>query len=132
MRVFIDTSAFFAILDAGDENYQKARQIWVDLLRRETVLVCSNYVLVEAFALMQHRLGIQAIRTFQEDIVPTLTIAWVDESCHGAGTSNVLTAGTRNLSLVDCVSFELMRRLGITTAFTFDHHFKEQGFECMP
>ena len=132
MRVFIDTSAFFAILDADDENYQKAKQIWVDLLRRETVLVCSNYVLVEAFALVQHRLGIQAIRTFQEDIVPTLTIAWVDESCHGAGTSNVLTAGTRNLSLVDCVSFELMRRLGITTAFTFDHHFKEQRFECMP
>jgi predicted nucleic acid-binding protein len=41
-------------------------------------------------------------------------------------------AGQRDLSLVDFVSFELMRREGIRTAFTFDRHFAEQGFECVP
>jgi predicted nucleic acid-binding protein len=33
---------------------------------------------------------------------------------------------------VDCVSFEVMRRLGIRRAFTLDEHFREQGFEVVP
>jgi uncharacterized protein len=43
----------------------------------------------------------------------------------------VLAAARRNLSLVDCVSFELMRRLGIRRVFCFDPHFAEQGFELV-
>jgi predicted nucleic acid-binding protein len=34
----------------------------------------------------------------------------------------------RDLSLVDCVSFEIMRDLGIATTFSFDDHFAQQGF----
>jgi predicted nucleic acid-binding protein len=33
---------------------------------------------------------------------------------------------------VDCTSFEMMRELGIHNAFTFDRHFAEQGFTCLP
>jgi len=49
-----------------------------------------------------------------------------------AGVSALLTSGREQLSLVDCVTFELMRQLGIRTAFTFDRHFEEQGFTCLP
>ena len=132
MSVFVDTSAFFAVLDADDENHDRARQVWEDLLTQEAVLVCSNYVLVETLALVQHRLGLPAVRTFQEDIMPVLNVEWVDETIHQVGIASVLAAARRGLSLVDCVSFEIMRRLGIKTAFVFDHHFDEQGFECLP
>ena len=133
MSVFVDTSAFFAVLDADDENHDTARQMWEGLLtQEEVVLVCSNYVLVETLALVQRRLGIPAVRTFQEDIMPVLNVEWVDETIHQVGIASVLAAARRGLSLVDCVSFEIMRRLGIKTAFAFDHHFEEQGFECLP
>ena len=132
MSVFVDTSAFFAVLDADDENHDAAKQVWEDLLAQEAVLICSNYVLVETLALVQRRLGIPAIRTFQEDIVPVLKVEWVDETIHQVGIASVLAAARKELSLVDCVSFEIMRRLGIKVAFVFDHHFEEQGFECLP
>jgi len=132
MSVFVDTSAFFAVLDADDENHDAAKQMWEDLLTQEAVLVCSNYVLVETLALVQRRLGIPAVRVFQEDIVPVLNIEWVDESLHQVGIASVLAAARRELSLVDCVTFEIMRRSGIKTAFVFNHHFDEQGFECLP
>ena len=47
-------------------------------------------------------------------------------------TSALLTANRRQLSLVDCISFEMMRRLEIKTAFTHDRDFAERGFECLP
>ncbi len=43
-----------------------------------------------------------------------------------------LTAGRRALSLVDCASLVVMRRLGVEKAFTFDRHFAEQGFMLIP
>jgi predicted nucleic acid-binding protein len=82
MTVFIDTSAFLSILDADDENHPRAKVKWEDLISKKAILVCSNYILVETFALIQHRLGIEAVRAFHEDIVPLLTIEWVNESIH--------------------------------------------------
>jgi predicted nucleic acid-binding protein len=132
MISYVDTSAFLAVLDAGDENHQKARDKWKDLIVNEALLVTSNYVLVETFALIQHRLGMEAVREFQDDIVPILTIEWVNENVHQAGVMGLLAAGRKRLSLVDCVSFALIRQLGIKTVFAFDKHFREQGFQCAP
>lgn len=132
MSIFIDTSAFLAVLDADDEKHGKAKVVWKELIEGEEPLACTNYILVEILALLQHRLGISALQTFQEDIVPLLDIEWIDEISHRAGIVSMLAVARRKLSLVDCVSFETMHRLGIRSVFTFDKHFKEQGFECMP
>jgi predicted nucleic acid-binding protein len=105
--------------------------LWKDLLDREASLLCTNYVLVEAFALVQHRLGLAAVRTLQEDVVPMLDVRWMTEADHQAGLAAMLTAASRQLSLVDCVSFETMRNLGIRVALAFDRHFAEQGFALL-
>lgn len=129
MTIFVDTSALLAVLDADDQQHALARQAWEDLVTREEDLVCTNYILVESFALVQHRLGVEAVRTLQEDIVPVLRIEWMDSQRHNTSVAALLTAARRQLSLVDCASFDAMRRLGISTAFTFDRHFDEQGFQ---
>jgi len=131
VAVFIDTSAFFAVLDADDANHAAAARIWRGLIEQREELVCSNYILIEAFALLQRRLGLESARVFQTDVVGVLEVRWVDEPLHAAGVSAMLTAGRRQLSLVDCVSFELMRRLRLTAAFAFDQDFTDQGFSCL-
>ena len=132
MTVFVDTSAFYALLDAGDRHHRAAKQAWVTLVREAADLACSNYVIIETTALLQNRLGMEAARAFQEDILPVVRVEWVDDITHRTGVTALLTAGRRQLSLVDCVSFDLMRRLGIHRAFAFDEHFAEQGFEVIP
>jgi uncharacterized protein len=129
MTIFVDTSALLAVLDADDQQHMSAREAWQDLVAREEDLVCTNYILVETFALVQHRLGVEAVRTLQEDIVPVLRIEWIDAQSHNTSVAALLTAARRQLSLVDCASFDAMRRLGISTALTFDRHFDEQGFQ---
>jgi predicted nucleic acid-binding protein len=130
--IFIDTSAFFGLLDQDDANHENAREAWIGLLADENILITTNYVLVESFALIQHRLGIAAVRAFQGDILPVVRVEWVTDAIHGAGVSALLAASRRNLSLVDCISFETMRKTGIKTAFAFDPHFSQQGFNCIP
>ena len=111
MSVFVDTSAFLAVLDADDAEHERAKKIWENLITNDEVMISTNYVLVETFAVAQRRLGLEAIRAFQEDVYPLLTVEWIGESDHRAGVTAVLAASRRKLSLVDCVSFEGMRRL---------------------
>jgi predicted nucleic acid-binding protein len=132
MSVFIDTSGFIAVLDKDNARHTEAAKTWMDILTSEEDLVTTNYVLVETCALVQNRLGMTAIKMFQEDVVPVLRIEWIDKDVHHAAMGIMLAAGRKKLSLVDCVSFETMRLLGVTIAFTLDKHFKEQGFICRP
>jgi predicted nucleic acid-binding protein len=126
--IFVDTSAFYALLDADDQNYAQASEIWRDMVEAEEDLVTTNYVLVETFALIQNRLGLEAVRQFQDDVVPVLTVEFVTQEIHRLGIAAVLAASRRNLSLVDCISFEVMRDMGIKSAFAFDDHFRQYGF----
>jgi predicted nucleic acid-binding protein len=132
MVIFIDTSALYALLDADDCDHERARAAWEGWSEQPLSFVCSNYVLLESIALIQRRLGIEAVRLFQEEMVPLFHIHWVNPEIHASATSALLAARRRDISLVDWTSFELMRRLGIRTAFTFDQHFAEQGFEVLP
>lgn len=92
----------------------------------------NNYVLVETTALVQHRLGLAALRAFSHDIVPLLQVEWVSEAGHRAALEAVLAATRKKLSLVDCVSFQTMRDCGLRSAFCFDPRFREHGFDTIP
>jgi predicted nucleic acid-binding protein len=128
-QVFIDTSAFYAVLDRDDSNHRQAARIWAALLDGGAALVTTNYILVETCALVQHRLGLQAVRTFAEDMLPVTEVQWVGPEQHASALLTLLTANRRQLSLVDCASFLFMRAGGIRRAFAFDQHYREQGFE---
>lgn len=125
----MDTSALFAVLDADDRYHARARELWEELIAIAEDLVCTNYVLIESFALIQRRLGMEAVRTFEEDVSPLIRVYWVSESDHRSGVTAFLTVGRKDLSLVDCVSFLVMRRLDLRVAFAFDEDFQAKGFE---
>lgn len=130
--MFIDTSAIYARLDADDQYHHQAVQVWADALRDNEPLVTTNYVVLETVSLLQRRLGMAALRAFVADALAVLDVEWVTMETHRAAFAALLAANRRALSLVDCVSFEVMRQLGLTVAFTFDADFAAYGFDCQP
>jgi predicted nucleic acid-binding protein len=132
MNIFIDTAAFLAILNSDDQFHPLARDAWIEILSSDSFIFSSNYIILETIALLQHRFGLEAVRLFESDILPVVEITWVNETIHKQGMSALLVANRRNLSLVDCTSFEIMRQNGLDSVFTFDPHFAEQGFEVIP
>lgn len=128
VTIFVDSSGLYAALDADDDRHRSSVDTWTRLLQSDEPLLTSNYVVLETTALIGRRIGPAGVRDFQTNFVPALDVIWVGEPLHQRAVAALLTAGQRNLSLVDCVSFELMRELGLDTAFAYDHHFDQQGF----
>ncbi|MBM3494379.1 MAG: PIN domain-containing protein [Armatimonadetes bacterium] len=132
MTVFVDTSAILAVLDADDTMHQPASRTWRDLVESGADLVTSNYVVIECDALVRRRLGMRAVRALHDSVLPVMDVEWIGEHAHHAALGAALLTGRDGPSLVDCVSFEVMRRSEIRTAFTFDRHFGTFGWTCIP
>lgn len=130
--IFIDTSAFYALLDGDDAEHSRALKLWEGDPPGEGGLVTTNYVVLESMALLQSRIGMPAVRILHDAILPLVRMEWIDAVIHALAVSAYLAAGRRGLSLVDLTSFETMRRLGIRSAFTFDRHFHQYGFKTIP
>lgn len=130
--IFVDTSALYAVLDRDDENHAAAKREWSRLLAEGQSLLVTNYILVETTALVQNRLGMEAVRMLAADVLPVFLVHWISESDHGHAFGALVAAGRRKLSLVDCTSIQVMRARDVRAAFSFDPHFSEQGFTLLP
>ena len=132
MTVFADTSALYALLVRTEEGHTEVAAAFTRLLQGRRALVTSNYVLLETTALLQRRIGLPAVRDFDERIAPLLTLRWVTEPLHRRAMDRLIRADRRGVSLVDCTSFELMESEAIGEALTLDRDFATAGFRVIP
>jgi predicted nucleic acid-binding protein len=125
--IFLDTSAIYALADQADPQHEQAKVRMQVALERGEEILTHNYVLVEAMALLQSRLGLEAALGLARDS-RAFDIEWVDEATHGEAIRRLARVGKRRVSLVDQVSFLVMRRRGVRFAFAFDPDFEVEGF----
>ena len=111
--------------------YFKARKNFNYFAEKNVQLVTSSFVLVETVALLQYRIGMAPVHDFNTKILPLLEIIWVDDKWYTMAMQRLLVQNNRNVSLVDCLSFEIMDSLEIECAFAFDKHFEENGFTML-
>ncbi len=131
-QCFLDTSALYSVFDRGQAKSVDAAAAWDRLVRSDAAHLTSNYVVLELTTLLQRRLGFDAVAALQDFVLPWVEVAWVDAGLHDGALAVVLATQRRRISLVDAVSFGLMRSRRVRHAFTLDGHFGEQGFICMP
>ena len=125
--IFLDTSAIYAWADAADPNHRAAVQRLNAILEGGEDLLTHNYVLVESIALLQARLGLAAAMKLAKDSTH-FVIEWVDKELHDSGVREAERLKKRQLSLVDHISFLVMSRRHVSTAFAFDPDFTSAGF----
>jgi predicted nucleic acid-binding protein len=132
VTVLIDTSALYALADADDPAHGEAAGVMASVRSSGEDLLTHEYVLVETIALVQRRLGMAVLRRLLDDLLPVIDVAWVDPELHLEAREALLAAGRSGVSLVDLVSFLVMRRRAIRTAFAFDDDFAREGFDLLP
>jgi len=129
--LFLDTSAFVALVDRKDRNHGAAKQILKTAARRRRPLVTSTYVLDETVTLLRFKLGHDAAVEFGERLTTT---TWcrtveVDPDLRAMAWQIFVQYQDQMFSFTDCTSFALMRAMGLTEAFSFDRtDFGAAGF----
>jgi uncharacterized protein len=130
-QIYIDTSAFYALMDRADGYHQSAKALWPSLLEDSISLLTSNYVVSESMALIQNRLGFEAASLWYKDVLAVLNIYWVDQTTHRRAYELWLGLGRSRCSLVECTSYAIMHQKYIEKVFSFKRHFAEQGFQLV-
>lgn len=130
--ILVDTAALYSLIDAADPNHGRAAAALEGIAASGESLLTHDYILVEATALVQRRLGMGAVRRLVDDLLPLIEVLWIDADVHTEAREAMLAAGRRTVSLVDWTSFLVMRRHGVRRAFTFDADFALEGFEVVP
>ena len=133
--LFIDTSYLIAVENADDQYHKAASKHWRDLLKSSPrPLVTSSYVLVEVVTLLNNRrLHSKAVQLGNSLLSSRLfNIVHVNEELFYEAWNYFQKYKDKTYSLTDCVSFVLMKKLGIVEALTFDKHFVQAGFVKLP
>ena len=131
-RTFVDTSAYFALLDTDDANHAQARSISDRLIAEGWRLFTTSFVLAETHALLVNRLS-QALATrFLRDMdhSPT-TLVWVTPADVQRAKAIIYQYDDKDFSLTDAISFAVMERVRIPSVFPFDRHFAQYGFTVL-
>ncbi|MDZ4788029.1 MAG: PIN domain-containing protein [Blastochloris sp.] len=129
--IFWDTSGLLATLDQDDDFHLPAIRAWEHMMHGNYLFVTTDYIRLETWALVQRRLGSEAVETLYTTILPLCQIEITANDGFDRVVGQWLLTRQRSLSLVDVTSFDCMRRLGLTKVFTYDSHFTEQGFKAL-
>lgn len=129
MTVFVDTSAVVALLSAHDGRHAEAVAVWKDLLERRARLVTTDLVLAEAVVVLRVRAGFElSVQAGERLLADPFEVVWADRPLMDEAWRLYRKYRDHELSLCDCVSFAVMRRHRIETAFAFDDDFDAVGF----
>ncbi len=133
--IFVDTSAWYAMEVEDDINHEAACKVLAIIASgKHGIIVTTDYVLDEMLTLLQVRKGLAVASAFIDKITKSksVRIFWVDEGLFERALDTFKKSSDKLWSFTDCTSFALMRELGLSTAFTFDKHFKEAGYLPLP
>lgn len=126
-RVFVDTSAWYALAAADDASHERAVHL---LSEHQGRLATTDHVLVETWTVARSRRH----RAAADELVGSILGHSVAEVLT-ATTQDILTAlrigetfADQDFSMVDRTSWAVMERCGITEAVAFDIDFSVYRF----
>ncbi len=132
--IFVDTSAFLGWYNKSDQYHKQARPVWLTLEAEKRPLYTSNFVLDETLTLLARRTSYPFAAEQGEALYTSSLLTILRPSIADELVSLKLFEkyADQKISFTDCVSFTLMRKVGLSRVFTFDKHFRWAGFEVIP
>jgi uncharacterized protein len=131
--VFVDTGPLYALFNKKDNYNQKAQSCLESIRKDKLPIYVSNITIIETHKRLLFDLGyakaIEFLVSIYDGSIPIVRLAEEDE--HEAKRI-LLKFSDQDFSLYDAINFSIMKRIGISKAFTFDSHFKTFGFEKIP
>ncbi|MDP2936755.1 MAG: PIN domain-containing protein [Dehalococcoidia bacterium] len=132
--IFVDTSAWYALLNTGDTNHARASAFLPMALAEYRELISTNLVIGETYTLIRSRWGHDAAWQFARRIRRSrrLRRIFVSEALEREAYELLESRPEQTFSFVDGTSFVVMKEQEIPCCFTFDGHFSAAGLMVLP
>jgi len=134
MKLFVDTSAWFALNNRKDRNHKHAREFAASLKGSPVLLLTTDYIVDETLTLLRfkvsHREAVAFLRLFSQS--PHVIREQVTPE-HLKRAEDIFSRfRDKQWSFTDCVSFAFMEERGLKDAFAFDINFSQFGMRVHP
>ncbi len=129
-RVFVDTSALLAFLDADDLRHEATRSAFLAVADEE--LLTHGYVVAESLAVARRRFGVEGAIALLADLLPVISLIPVDIELHSTAQARYRASLPSGTSLVDQVSLVLIEREAIDTVLALDPDLAAGGATVLP
>ena len=133
--IFADTAGWGHLVDPSQPYHTLAATIYRAARQGGQKLVTTNYILAELIALLTSPLRIPRARQIEFitgiKTSPHVQVIHVDATLDAQAWHLLTQRPDKVWSLVDCASFMIMQREGLTEALTTDRHFAQAGFVAL-
>ena len=132
-RIFADTFYWIAVLNPRDQAH--ARAVALSKTLQPAQIITTDEVLTEFLNYFaergdfQRRAAARIVERMQADNTMRVLPQTRDGFLTGLGLYRARP--DKGYSLTDCISMDLMRRVGLTDVLTDDAHFAQEGFVCL-
>lgn len=129
-RIFVDSGFVIALINQRDQYHQQALEL-ADRLEGHA-LITTDAVLLEvgnALARNYKQKAIEIIEQFLDS--DEVEIVSLTPQLFNQALSQYKQYEDKEWGLVDCISFVVMREVGINQVLTFDRHFVQAGFQVL-
>lgn len=130
VKVFVDTSAWYALMDKDDAHHETAWATFPHLLKRTQGLTTTNHVVGETYTLIRSSLGYRKAWEFMDLLGQSRRVErlFTPDNMEVEAYGLLKKYAAQDFSFVDATSFIWMRVLKLREVFAFDRHFRVMGF----
>lgn len=131
--IFIDADAFIGINAVFDVHHRRALSLFTKLEANHDQLVTSWDVIDEVTTKLSYTTTKDIAERFLRDILFLGNIQIEYSTPFLSSTIEALyrKQTSKHVSLTDCANMVIAKNLGITTFFSFDHHYEQNGFRLL-
>ncbi len=135
--IFVDTSAFLALVNEKDNNHTDAVHFLEEIKSGRVKIkkiITSDYIIDETLTRIRYSVGHQEAVEWGKDILASNVVEKIEmrKEIFELAWKLFQDYDDKKLSFTDCTSFAIMKKKGIEKAFSFDKDFERIGFTQLP
>lgn len=129
-NLFVDADAFVAIRNASDPNHRNSLEYAIQAAKAKFFFITSDPAFGEAITIISQNVNLKEAVSFAEDTLSeSIVIVEVDSRLRRIALDIFKKQTSKNSRFTDCVNMAIMREEGLDTVFSFDEHYKKNGFK---
>ncbi len=127
MKLLADSDFLFGLFVPDDFHHKRARQIWMDIIKRDSEVFVLNLAIQETATVLSHKRDQLAAISFV-DKLPELKLKMleIDTSMEEDGWKIFKSQTKKGTSFVDCINIAAIRKYKFDGILSFDKFYPKQ------